>query len=83
MPEETPAKKKPARTFRRGALSVTVWERTTQTDKGVEVFYNAVPQRAFTRDDGKTWEYSDSFNTDDLPAVAALMMAAFNWIVGK
>lgn len=77
------AKQKPERVFRRGALSVSVWKRERQTDTGVETYYNATPQRAFTRDDGKTWEYSDSFGTDDLPTVAALLQAAFYWIVGQ
>ena len=45
------------------------------------MFYNATTGRAFTREDGKTFEYSDSFGTDDLPTVAALLNLAFARIV--
>jgi hypothetical protein len=83
MSNET--KQKPAAQFRAGSLSVSVWERRSN-DKA---FYNATPQRAYLDDkdtsggaDG-TWKYSDSFNRDDLPVIAALMVRAFEWIVSK
>lgn len=78
MPEEN-QKNKPAKVFRCGALSVSVWKRENNGD----IYFNATPQRAFTRDDGKTWEYSDSFNRDDLPIVAALLNQAFSFIVAQ
>jgi hypothetical protein len=70
-------KQSPAKQFKAGALGVSVWEREAVG----KVFYAATANRAFTRDDGNTWEYSDSFNRDDLPVVAALMNQAFAWIV--
>lgn len=79
----TETKQKPAKTYRRGALSVSIWKREKQTADGVEVYYNTTAQRAYTKDDGATWEYSDSFGTDDLPTVAALLNLAFMWIVSS
>ena len=76
MPNEV---KKPAKQFRAGALSVSVWPREHQG----KTFYNATAQRAYTKDDGKTFEYSDSFDRDDLPCVAALLNQAFSWIVAE
>ena len=73
---------KPAVTFKAGGLSVSVWKRFHNE----EAFYNATPQRAYLdkkdTSGGKdgTWKYSDSFNRDDLPIVAALLNQAFAWI---
>lgn len=76
-------KQKPAKQFRSGALSVSVWGRRHND----ETFYNATPQRAYLdkKDtsggaDG-TWKYSDSYGRDDLPIVGALLAQAFAWIV--
>jgi hypothetical protein len=77
------AKQKPAKQFRRGAIGVSVWRREHNTPDGMKVFYNATPSRCFTKDDGKSFEYTDSFGTDDLPTVAALLNLAFMWICSK
>ena len=47
------------------------------------MFYSATASRAYTKDDGKTFEYSDSFDVDDLPVVTRLMDMAFMWIVNE
>ena len=75
MSEET--KNKPVKQFRAGAIGVSVFKR----EHNGEFFYNAVPSRAYTRDDGKTFEYSDSFDRNDLPVLAALLNQAFSYIV--
>ena len=72
-------KQKPAKKFRAGAIGVSVWPREHQG----KVFYSATASRAFTKDDGKTFEYSDSFDRDDLPIVSALLNQAFSWIVAQ
>lgn len=77
MSEET--KVKPVKQFRCGAVGVSVFKREHNGD----VFYNATPSRAYTKDDGKTWNYSDSFSRDELPVVAALMNQAFSFIVAQ
>ena len=76
-------KNKPAKQFRSGALSVSVWARRHND----ETFYNATPQRAYLDEkdttDGKdgTWKYSDSYGRTDIPVIASLMSMAFSWIV--
>lgn len=70
---------KPIKQFSSGALRVSVWKR----EHNGEFFYNATASRAFTRDEGKSWEYSDSFGRDDLPIVAALLNQAFSFIVAQ
>ena len=69
----------PVKTFRAGATSVSIFQR----EHDGETYYNATPSRAYTRDDGKTWEYSDSFGRDELPVVGRLLDMAFAWIVSQ
>jgi hypothetical protein len=75
MPEEQ--KQKPLKQFRLGALSVAVWER--RNDKG-DVWFTATPQRAY-KNQAEEWDYTTSFDANDLPVVAALMNQAFSFIV--
>lgn len=68
---------KPAKTFRAGALSVSVWPRRHND----VTFYSATAQRAYKDDKADEWKYTDSLNRDDLPIVASLLNQAFSWIV--
>jgi hypothetical protein len=72
---------KPLHQFRSGAISVSIWPQTTKDEK--KVFYTANAQRAYTKDDGATWEHTDSFSRDDLPVVAFLMQQAWSFICRK
>lgn len=71
----------PVKQFRVGAIGVSVFKREVEVKGKTEVFYNATPSRAYTKDNGETWEYSDSFGRDELPVVAQLLNLAFLWIV--
>ena len=77
MSEEN--KIKPAKQFRCGAVSVSIFKR----EHNGETYYNATPSRAYTKDEGKTWNYSDSFSRDELPVVASLLHQSFSWIVAQ
>lgn len=81
MSESQPVKPKPAKTFRAGALSVSVWEKRSKQDGSL--FYNATPQRCYKDDKADEWKYTDSLNRDDLPIVAALLHQAFSWVVAQ
>lgn len=72
-----PIKPKPVQIHRCGAVSASVWAR----EHNGQLFYSVTAQRAFTRDDGKTFEYSDSFNRDDLATVAALFTESLRTIM--
>ena len=69
----------PVKQFRAGAVCVSVFKRI-HDDK---TFFNATATRAYTKDDGNSWDYSDSFDRDDLPLVAALFNQAFSFIVAQ
>jgi len=82
MATETP-KQKPVKQYRRGAIGVSIWKREAQTKDGIVIFYSATPSRAFTKDDGKSFQYSDSFDADDLPVLSALLTLAYLWIASQ
>jgi hypothetical protein len=75
--------KKPVKSYRRGAIGVSIWRKEIQTADGAKVIYDVTPSRAFTRDDGKTFEYTDTYNSDDVPTLAALLSLAFAWVVSQ
>lgn len=76
-------KNKPVKQYRRRGIGVSIWRREIQTQEGQQVFYSANASRAYTKDDGKTFEYTDNFDADDLPVVAQLFNLAFLWITDK
>lgn len=80
---EPTTKQKPVKQYRRGSIGVSIWKKSVTTDKGESVFYSANASRAYTKDDGATWEYSDNFDVDQLPVVSSLLTLAFLWIVNE
>ena len=71
-----PKDNKPVAYVRQGALSVSIWPNEGKD----RTFYTMTPQRAYTPDDGKTWENSTSFGRDDLPTLAWLIEQAWQTI---
>lgn len=72
-------KAKPLHRIRSGAISVSIWLKTGKNGD----YYTCNAQRAYTKDDGKTWEHTDSFSRDDLPTVAWLLQSAWAWITKR
>ena len=71
--------KAPAKLIRKGALSVSIWKREHEG----KTYYDATPSRAYTPDDGKTWEYVNTFSTDDLATLANLLLMSQAWIINQ
>lgn len=69
--------KKPVKTFRYRALSVSVFENATK--EGKRVFHSATPQRAYRV--GDEFRHSSSFTRDDLPIVEHLLKQAWQFIL--
>lgn len=67
---------KPAKIFRIGNISASVWKRTAKD--GASIFYTVQFQRSYRVDEGI--QYTDSFNHDDLPNVAVLARRTERWI---
>jgi len=68
---------KPVHRIRSGAISVAIWKHESKNGP----FYSANVQRAYTQDDGKTWEHTDSFGRDEVLTAAKLLDLAHTWIL--
>jgi len=68
---------KPVNTFRDGGLTVTVWKNTTE---GGKTYYSSSPQKRYTKDDGKTWESTNSYSPRENVLLANLLIQANHWI---
>ena len=69
--------KKPVKTFRHRAISVSVFENTTK--EGKRVFYSATPKRTYKV--GDEFRHSSSFTRDDLPIVEHLLKQAWLFVL--
>lgn len=58
--------------YKASPLTLTVFER--ETDNGT--FHNCQMQRVYTKDDGDSWEYTESLRPQDLRKAARLMQKA-------
>jgi hypothetical protein len=65
---------KPAHTVRIGAIRAAVWE----NHSGENIWYSVSLSRLYK--DGDQWKNSESFNRDDLLAVAKVADQAHTWI---
>lgn len=68
---------KPVNTFRDGGLNVTVWKNATEAGK---IYYSLSPQKRYTKDDGQTWESTNSYNRREALLLSNLFVQASNWI---
>jgi len=68
---------KPVRTIRDGVVSVSIWKNEAEGGKN---FYSLKPQKRYTKDDGDTWETSNSYSQRDAILLANLLTDAANWI---
>ena len=67
---------KPAKKFRIGAVTATVWGNTNKEDK---TFFTTNLSRSY-RDDGGEWKQTDSLNAGDLLNAAKALERAEQWI---
>lgn len=75
---------KPVHAERAGAVSVSVFENTNKNAKGEEFTSTSfIAQRAYTKDEGKTWEHTNSFKQNDVPKLIACMQRAYENVVIK
>ena len=70
--------KKPVRTIRTGGISVSIWR--NEGVEGKKSYYSVTPQKRYTKDDGQTWESTNSYSQRDAVLLANLLIEAANWI---
>jgi hypothetical protein len=66
---------KPAHTIRSGALSVSIWQNSS--DKGS--WFSVTPSRTYKQ--GDEWKDTNRFDFDDLMTLAKLIDLAHTWIL--
>jgi hypothetical protein len=72
---------KPVHNLKSGKAKAAIFARECQTKEGKAfTSYNVAISRAFTRDDGKTWEYSDFMDYNSLLDASLLYKMAKEWI---
>lgn len=71
--------KKPAQTFRMGAVKATIW--ANQVDD--KTFYGVTFSRGYKDKKTDEWKDSDSFGRDDLPRIEKLAALAYAWIFAE
>ncbi len=69
--------KKPVRTFRDGGLAVSIWKNANEAGK---IYYSLSPQKRYTKDEGATWESTNSYNRREGILLSSLMRQASEWI---
>ncbi|PIN73505.1 hypothetical protein COV20_04755 [Candidatus Woesearchaeota archaeon CG10_big_fil_rev_8_21_14_0_10_45_16] len=83
--KEVPAKEEPqnqpAKKFRAGAISTTIWRNKGQNAKGEEAEYSTISlERNYTDGEGK-WHTTGSLRINDLPKAALLLQKAYEHLV--
>jgi len=69
----------PVKVFKEGLLQVAIWE--NQSKEG-DKFYTVTPSRSYKEnpEDDNSWEQTSQLNRNNLPAMAALLNCAYNWM---
>jgi len=68
---------KPVRTIRNGGISISIWKNKNENGR---VYYSTSPQKRYTKDDGATWESTNSYSQRESVLLANLLIESANWI---
>lgn len=72
------SKNLPAKRFRAGAISATVWENTTEKDGETRSYYTISLDRSYK--DGEEWKHTSSLRVGDLPKAELVLRKAYEWL---
>jgi len=73
--------KQPVRTIRSGGLQISIWRNLT-AESG-KIYYSVTPQKRYTKDDGQTWESTNSYSPREAVLLANLLTEAAFFIRTK
>lgn len=73
-------KRQPAKKFRAGAISATIWENRQQKDGSEFVVSSISLERSYTDKTG-AWQTTNSLRMSDLPKAALLLNKAYEHLV--
>ena len=71
---------KPIKNIKAGCVQVAIWK---NKGKDESEFNSITIKKSYTKDDGKTWGETDSFNTKDLPKAILCLQEAYKELVLK
>ena len=74
---------KPVKMFVANPLRASVFVKTNEKDGKTFESKNVVISRAYTKDDGKTFEYTDSLRTQDIAKAIVLLQEVQKYFVLK
>ena len=69
---------KPEKKFNCGSVSASIWTNTKVVTGETVKFHSVTINKAYKEDE--KWEYTDSFNIEDLPKVALVANEAYKYI---
>ena len=72
--------KQPVRTIRSGGLQISIWRNSAESGK---IYYSVTPQKRYTKDDGQTWESTNSYSPREAVLLANLLTEAAFFIRTK
>ena len=72
--------KQPVRTIRSGGLQISIWRNLAENGK---IYYSVTPQKRYTKDDGQTWESTNSYSPREAVLLANLLTEAAFFIRTK
>lgn len=69
----------PVKSFRQGGVAVNVFVNEFETKEGDVKRFSFSLSNAFTKDDGKTWEYNNNYSRNALSSVRSVTRQAEEW----
>jgi len=69
----------PAKRFRAGPISATVWENTTDKDGETRSYYTISLDRSY-KDAEDNWQHTNSLRVSDLPRAELVLRKAYEWL---
>lgn len=71
----------PVKSFRSGALQVTIWENENLTPEGQVQVYKTVSFDRRYKDKNGEWKSSNSLRVNDLPKAALMLNKAYEYLI--
>lgn len=72
---------RPIKSFRAGAVNVSVWKNAGKEIDGKEMSYNTISLERRYKDKDGTWKSTNSMRINDLPRAAAAINKAYDFLV--
>lgn len=79
--ERTSESQRPVKSFRSGAIGVSIWENETISPEGVPTSYKTVSFDRRYKDKNGEWKSTNSLRANDLPKAVLILQKAYEYLV--